>query len=76
MPRYFFHVYEAGLEVQHDRQGLELADLSGARAACAQFVAEVLAESEFRDLLSADREFRVFDESGKLVLTVPFLYRT
>jgi hypothetical protein len=71
MPRYFFHVRDGETVIPDDR-GVDLPNLDDALEQCRRVVREVLNETENRDKLTADRQFEIVDELGRLVLTIPF----
>ena len=69
MPRFFFNIRD-GHEVDEDDEGVELPDVEAARA-------EALATvEELRDELgdAGNIELEIVDESGRRLLTVPFLH--
>lgn len=75
MPRYFFHLRHrpgpAGLAL--DEEGDELADVSAAREHALYVARDTIARTRtdiVRDWMVCS--FEVTDESGQLVLTVPF----
>ena len=71
MPRYFFHVREAGHLVVKDAEGVVLLDDADARSELWRLATEVLAEGwDVRP--SDDRAFEIVTEDGELILVVPF----
>ena len=72
MTRYFFSIVE-GDEIMDDEEGTELPNLEAARTEALESAREVIAD----DVLSArkyeaGRAIMVRDETGKIVLTLPF----
>jgi hypothetical protein len=55
-----------------DREGILLADLEAAREECQQIVDAVLDEPENRHERTAQRSYRITDESGRQILSLPF----
>ena len=71
MPAYYFHIRDNGTLIR-DPDGLELPDLDAVRAECRRVVVSVLQEEKMDDQRSGNREFQIEDETGRIVLVVPF----
>ena len=71
MSAYYFHIRDNGVLI-NDPDGLELPDLDAVRAECKRVVVSVLEEEQMDDQRSANREFQIEDETGRIVLVVPF----
>jgi hypothetical protein len=67
MPRYFFHVRNAG-ELIPDPEGVDMPNLDSAADELPRIVREA-----FRGELFADRQIEITDELGRLVLLIPLL---
>jgi hypothetical protein len=72
VPRYFFHVYDGDQLVIEDAQGIELPNEQAAREASESMIKAVLGEPEFVQTASANRSFHVIDESGRIIISIPF----
>jgi hypothetical protein len=71
MPLYYFHIHGPnGTTV--DEEGSDLADMAAVREEALTAVREIVADSIRRGDGRDGREMRVADDTGKLVLTVPF----
>jgi hypothetical protein len=73
--RYYFHIRDNDTLIR-DPDGLELPDLASVQTECRRVIAAVLSEEQMDELPSADRDFRIEDEIGRVVLTVPFRLAT
>lgn len=70
MPRYFFNLINSERIV--DDEGSELPDLEAARVSAIVSAREILREDLVKGELPLSLCFRVTDESGALVFTLPF----
>jgi hypothetical protein len=73
MPRYYFHVRADG-ELIRDRDGLEFSRSEDLNEGQLKAIADSLAGDESPNERPSDYEFEVVDESGHLVLVVPFKF--
>lgn len=71
MPAYYFHVRDNGILIR-DPDGLDLPDFDAVRAECKRLILSVLREEQISEEFSANREFEVVDDTGRIVLLVPF----
>jgi predicted N-acetyltransferase YhbS len=71
MPRYYFHIHrpEGTLE---DDEGSDLPNIDAVREEAITAVREIVAERVRRGDDADGDELRVADDSGRVVLTVPF----
>jgi hypothetical protein len=74
MPRYFLHVrYKEGPNgLAVDEEGDELPGANGLRAHVLSTAQDLLLHTRIRGVNWHDCTFEVTDETGRLVLTVPF----
>jgi hypothetical protein len=70
MPRYYFHV-RAGSELSRDSQGVDLPDIDAARKHAVAMACRAWSENPPEGQDNNDT-FEVADESGQVVLKVPF----
>lgn len=70
MPRYFFHLREAG-EVSVDSEGAELLDDERARSEASVAAREMLAEKILRNEVVDGAVFEVMRSDGVLVAKIP-----
>ncbi len=70
MPRYFFHVKD-GNGRSEDRDGVELSDVDAARKEAVKRACRAWSERP-PDAADNGDTFEVADESGRIVLVVPF----
>ena len=70
MPRYFFDL-KNDVDVA-DEEGRELADLAAVRAAAIVEAREMMTESVLLGRLNLGHSIEVRDESGSIVLVMPF----
>ena len=68
---YYFHIRDDRLLVE-DRVGIEIPVQTGLEDDLRRAARTVLAEAEWESELRADRRIEVIDETGALILTVPF----
>jgi hypothetical protein len=73
MARYYFHVYALGKLILPDLIGVELPGTAFAREECSRIIRELIEDDEWRDAAETEHEFRVVDQLGQVVLTVPFV---
>jgi hypothetical protein len=71
MPRYFFNLRKSDDRVD-DRDGAEYADLEQARVDAILSAREIVAEWAWAGKPVDGSEFQITDETGRVVLTVPF----
>ena len=72
MARYYFHIYALGGLILSDPIGLELPWRAFAREECSRIIRELLKDEEWHDAEN-EYEFRVVEQFGQVVVTVPFL---
>jgi hypothetical protein len=70
MAAYYFHVRDNETLIR-DPGGIDLPDVKGIRSEIRKLVLSVLQEEDATEV-SADREFQIEDDSGRIVLVVPF----
>ena len=71
MPRYFFNLRKSDDRVD-DRDGAEYTDLEQARLDAILSAREIMAEWACAGKPADGSEFQITDETGHVVLTVPF----
>jgi len=71
MPRFFLHVRE-GDKVIEDVEGAEFLSLSKARAEAIKSARELMSDKVTLAANPVDSRFEIADESGTIVLIVPF----
>ena len=71
MPRFFFHIHEAGA-VAPDEHGRELRDLDAARQEALKGARSILSADVMTGLVDLGGRIEVFDEQGEAVAVVPF----
>jgi len=71
MPRYFFHVRDDG-RLFEDLEGIELPDIPDVEAWLLKAASEVLSEDEWQGERTEGRSFEIVDDTGQIVLIVPF----
>jgi hypothetical protein len=70
MPRYYFHV-RAGSSLTQDPEGLDLPDIEAARKEAVKRACRIWSERP-PDSTDNDDTFEIANESGEVVLKVPF----
>ena len=70
MPRYYFHIRD-GNGVTEDREGIELPGIDAARPEALKRACRIWSERP-PESTDNDEMFEVADETGRIVLTVPF----
>ena len=71
MPRFHFDLLD-GAQVTEDPDGLEFADLDTAIAEAAQGARDIVAHGIMWNEDVSGQKFRIRDETGQAVATVPF----
>jgi hypothetical protein len=71
MPRYYLHIHGPDGTLE-DNEGSELADMEAVREEAIEAVREIVANRVRRGRGASGRELRVADDTGKLVLAIPF----
>ena len=72
MPRYFFHIRK-GDAVDQNSEGREIAATEVLREETIEAARDVLADGDVQGLDRREWVFEVADESGGIVLTLPFV---
>lgn len=71
MPRYYFHLREAG-DVVPDEEGMELPDLDAARRFAVRGTRDLMAGAVLRGELPLSHAVEIADQRGTVLKTVSF----
>ena len=71
MPRFYFH-FAKGREIEQDPDGLEFPDLEAAYLDAFRAAREMWAEMLERQEDPRELAFQIYDDGGRLLLTLPF----
>ncbi len=71
MPLFYMHIRECS-EFLEDADGLEFPSLAEARAEAMKCARELMSERVFRGKKLNDGTFEIADETGQIVLVLPF----
>jgi hypothetical protein len=72
MPRYFFHIRDAG-DLIEDEEGRDLPDLNAAREEARLSAQDIVAEKMRADEIVTTEAIEIADETGTVVETVPLV---
>jgi len=71
MPAYYFHIRDDEVLIR-DPQGIELSDINAVLDECRTLILSTIREEQSEEEMSANWEFQIEDDRGRIVLVVPF----